>query len=70
MDLTTFISEFEKLPVSIQKEFFEYFEKLKSKALNPGKTAKGFSFKWENDLSELKNDFTSVELQHQINQYR
>ena len=29
-----------------------------------------FKFDWEDGLSDLKNDFTSVELQHKANELR
>ncbi len=34
------------------------------------KENKKFSFNWKSGISHLKNKYTSVELQHRINDYR
>ncbi len=72
MELSSFIADFENLPRHIQKQLIAYAEFLKSRYLkekNPsGKGAK-FSFSWENGLSKLKQEYSSVELQHKINDF-
>ena len=73
MEFTSFISDFENLPKHIQQQLIEYAEFLKSKYM-ADKRARGkkekFSFSWENGLKNLKKDYTSVELQHKINDLR
>ncbi len=73
MEFASFISDFENLPEHIQRQLIEYAEFLKSKYLIDKKSAdlkSKFSFSWENGLKNLKNDYSSVELQHQINDLR
>ena len=70
MEISTFTSDFENLPMSIQKQVVEYAEFLISKKEPNKKTSKPenqFTFSWENGLDELKDGYTSVELQHKIN---
>lgn len=73
MEYSTFISDFENLPKHIQRQLIEYAEFLKSKYMtnkkSPTKRDK-FSFSWENGLKDLKKDYSSVELQHKINELR
>ena len=35
-----------------------------------GETKKGFRFDWEGGLSDLKEKYTSVELQHKASEWR
>jgi hypothetical protein len=73
MELSGFIEDFENLPKQVQKQLIEYAEFLISKYKNDKKKNKKsvlLSFDWENGLRELKNDYTSVELQHKINELR
>ena len=70
MELANFISDFENLPKQIQQQVIDYIDFLKSKYRNKEKKVKRFKFDWENGLSEFKNDFTSVELQHRANELR
>jgi len=73
MELTGFIEDFENLPKHIQKQLIEYAEflisKYKKDKKRSGKPAH-LSFNWENGLSEMKTDYSSVELQHKINDLR
>ena len=73
MELSSFIEDFENLPKSIQRQLIEYAEFLiaKSKRSRKSNNAKhNFTFSWENGLIELKDQYTSVELQHKINDLR
>ena len=73
MDISTFTSDFENLPEHIQRQLIEYAEFLMSRSKQSRKRKKSshnFTFSWENGLSELKEDYTSVELQHKINDLR
>jgi hypothetical protein len=73
MEFTSFISDFENLPKDIQKQLIEYADFLKSK-YRTGKKApaskENFTFTWENGLKNLKKEYSSVELQHKINDLR
>jgi len=73
MEFTSFISDFENLPKHIQRQLIEYAELLKSKYMtdkNPKNNQGKFSFSWENGLKNLKKEYSSVELQHKINDLR
>jgi hypothetical protein len=73
MELSSFIEDFQNLPKNVQRQLIEYAEFLMTKSKRNYKSKKArhdFSFSWENGLSELKDQFTSVELQHKINELR
>ncbi len=73
MEIASFIPDFDNLPKTIQKQVFDYIEfllvKYKKENSNDSKDKK-FKFDWEGELSELKDDYTSVELQHKANELR
>jgi hypothetical protein len=73
MEFTSFISDFENLPKHVQRQLIEYAEFLRSKYMpekKPSDTKENFSFSWENGLKNLKKEYSSVELQHKINDLR
>jgi hypothetical protein len=70
MEIANFISDFENLPEKIQKQVIDYIEFLKTKYSGEKKKQQQFKFDWENGLSDLKNQYTSVELQHKANMMR
>ena len=70
MEITSFISDFENLPTKIQEQVLDYIEFLMSKYKKKGEKDSVFKFDWEDGLSEMKKDYTSVELQHQANDLR
>ena len=73
MELSSFIEDFENLPKNIQRQLIEYAEFLMAKSKRNRKFKKvrnEFTFSWENGLSELKDQYTSVELQYKINELR
>ncbi len=70
MEVTNFITDFENLPEKIQKQVMDYIEFLIVKYSDEKKTKQQFKFDWENGLSELKNRYSSVELQHKANLMR
>ena len=73
MELSGFIKDFENLPKHIQKQLMEYAESLISKYQKNkpnGEKTQVPSFNWENGLEELKADYSSVDLQHKINDLR
>ena len=73
MEFTSFISDFENLPNHIQRQLIEYAEFLKSKYLtekNAQDSKEKLSFSWENGLKNLKKEYSSVDLQHKINDLR
>ncbi|MGQ4914597.1 MAG: DUF2281 domain-containing protein [Candidatus Asgardarchaeia archaeon] len=55
-----------QLPDDLKKEVLKFIEGLLKKSENINKKKKGFKFNWEGGLSELKNKFSSVELQHKV----
>ena len=48
----------------------DYIEFLKAKRKKRSKGSAGFKFEWEGGLKELKNEYTSVELQHKASEWR
>ena len=54
------------LPPEIKKELLEYIERR----LKEYKKKKGLSFTWEGGLKEVKEKFSSVELQHKATEWR
>ena len=61
-----------ELPIDLRKNVLDYVDFLISKyGVTKGKTAaKKFKFDWEGDLSDLNEEFTSVELQHKAMEWR
>jgi hypothetical protein len=73
MEISRFIEDFENLPKHIQKQLIEYAELLISKyqkGKKKNKNEPSLTFNWENGLDELKGTYSSVELQHKINELR
>lgn len=71
MELSGFIKDFETLPKHIQRQLIEYADFLISKyRKSKNKNASPLTFNWENGLEEMKSFYSSVELQHKINEYR
>lgn len=59
----------DELPEDLKKEVLDYVEFLLQKY--GGKTKKKrFRFDWEGGLSDLKEEYTSVELQHKASEWR
>ena len=60
------------LPVALQKEVFDYIEFLLKKYKQKIEKAyrQKFNFDWEGGLSELRDKYTSVELQHKALEWR
>ncbi len=63
-----------KLPEHLIPEVLDYIEflasKYGSKATDKDEKQNKFKFDWEGGLSELKNRYTSVELQHKALEWR
>jgi len=55
-----------QLPDDLKKEVLKFIVRLLKKNENMNEKKKGFKFNWEGGLSELKNKFSSVELQHKV----
>jgi hypothetical protein len=61
--------KFNKLPEHLKKEVIDFIEFLTKKHEVPEGPGK-FSFNWEGALSELKNEYSAVELQHKAAEWR
>jgi CYTH domain-containing protein len=59
----------EELPDDLKKEALDFIEFLLQKRMKRIKK-KRFKFDWEGSLSELKDKYTSVELQHKAMEWR
>ncbi len=65
----TLKAKLEELPEDLEKEVLDYVEFLLYKYGK--KTKRGsFKFDWEGGLSDLKEKYTSVELQHKASEWR
>jgi len=60
------------LPENLLKEIDDYIDFLLSKHFNEQDKSpdKNFNFRWEGALSNLKKDYSSVELQHKSLDWR
>ena len=63
-------AEISRLPPHIISEINDYIDFLLFKYEERKVTEKRFKFNWEGGLSELKKEFTSVELQHKVSEWR
>ena len=59
-----------ELPEDLRREVLDYMEFLLKKYKDKENKAKGFKFDWEGGLSELREKFSSVELQHRALEWR
>jgi uncharacterized protein len=59
----------DKLPPLIKREVMDYIEFLTAKYRRPS-TQKPMTFAWSGALSHLKDEFTSVKLQHKSSEWR
>lgn len=58
------------LPEDLKKEVLDYVDFLLKKYKGRETQLKKFKFDWEGGLSEIKEKFTSVELQHRALEWR
>lgn len=59
-----------ELSLDKQREVIDFIEFLQEKERKHKQEKCGFKFSWEGALSDLKDKYTSVELQHEINNWR
>ena len=59
-----------KLPEDLRKDVLDYVDFLLSKYQERKTARKRFKFDWEGGLSEIREKFTSVELQHKALEWR
>jgi len=59
-----------ELPEDLRREVLDYIEFLEKKYKNKVKKITKFKFDWEGGLSEIREKFTSVELQHKSSEWR
>jgi len=69
MDDRMFKTKLEELPEDLKKEVMDYIEFLLEKYGKRTKKKK-FKFDWEGGLSDLKEKYNSVELQHKALEWR
>lgn len=58
----------DELPADLEKEVLDFIDFLLQKRRK--KAGNEFLFDWEGGLSELKDSYTSVELQHKASDWR
>ena len=59
-----------QLPEDVKKHLIDYIEFLAKKYSSKPTQEDEFRFDWEGGLSELKDKYTSVELQHKALEWR
>lgn len=59
-----------ELPEHLRRQVLDFMEFLSRKYTAKDKATKGFKFDWEDGLSELRDKFTSNELQHRALEWR
>ncbi len=62
-------AKFDELPENLKYEVLDYIEFLLQKYGKLSEKRK-FNFDWEGGLAELKEEYTSVELQHKVLEWR
>jgi hypothetical protein len=60
----------QKLPENLKKEVLDYIDFLLEKYQGKKVRKRKFTFDWEGGLSDIKDEFTSVELQHKALEWR
>lgn len=60
----------QELPENLRRDVLDYMEFLLKKYKGREIKAKKFEFDWEGGLSEIRETFTSVELQHKALEWR
>lgn len=70
MLVNTIQDNLSKLSPKIQFDIYKYIELLVNQKDNSNNKNRSFSFGWEGGLSELKEEFNSVELQHKAMEMR
>jgi len=63
-------AKIQELPEDLRRELLDYMEFLLSKCRKEKEKAKKFKFDWEGGLLEIREKFTSVELQHRALEWR
>lgn len=70
MCVNSVYTKIRELPEDLRREVLDYIEflleKYKGKEIKP----KEFKFDWEGGLSDIREKFTSVELQHKALEWR
>ena len=63
-------AKIEQLPEALQQEVLDYIEFLLQKYQAISNEKRSFRFDWEGALSDVKDRFSSIELQHQSLEWR
>lgn len=59
-----------ELPEYLRKQVLDFMEFISKKHKIRDEEINSFSFEWEDGLSDIKNRFTSVDLQHKSLEWR
>jgi hypothetical protein len=60
----------QEMSLELQKEVEDFVQFLFEKRVQTPKRKKGFKFDWEGALEDMREEYTSVELQHKANDWR
>ncbi|MCF6270599.1 MAG: DUF2281 domain-containing protein [Melioribacteraceae bacterium] len=70
MNIEQINKKIEKMPPDLVSEVMDYIDYLMHKYAVVSKTNKSFDFSWEGGLSEISKEYTSVDLQHKVLEWR
>jgi len=59
-----------ELPEDLRREVLDYVEYLLKKYRGKESRTRKFKFDWEGGLSDIREKFTSLELQHKVLEWR
>jgi hypothetical protein len=59
-----------ELPEFLRKQVLDFMDFLSSKYKSRGDRPSGFSFEWEDGLSDIEDKTSSVDLQHRSQEWR
>jgi len=69
MKQAVLLKKLELLPENAKREAFDFLDFLLARYAKKRKKTK-FSYDWEGGLADLKDEYTSVELQHKAMEWR
>lgn len=70
MEANEIENKIKALPDDLKKEVIDYIDFLIMKKKKSNKQTGGFTFSWEGGLAELRDQYTSVALQHKATEWR
>ncbi len=70
MNIKQINKKIEKMPPDLLSEVMDYIDYLTHKYAVVPKAKKPFDFSWEGGLSKISKEYTSIDLQHKVLEWR